>query len=127
LRSLSWFGAGAGNYELVVHSSDAWAPGPSCWPSYAFDGTNINPDCSIPRDPTPPGLAGNTYRAVPSRPAPPREGADLAVRFVEVCELECDDFRARVTVQVGNLGLLPVEEPVRFEIYGIRGGEWVLL
>lgn len=111
----------------VYGGEHGWAPGPSCWPWFAFDGTNINPDCSLPRDPEPGYLKHNLFRGAPSGGPKTTEAQDLAVRFVEVCEHECAADRVLVTVQVGNLGLRDIPQPVTLEVFGLLGEERELL
>jgi hypothetical protein len=131
---------GDGSTELIVQHPDAeggievfsaaerWASGPSCWAHRPFNGVNLGPDCEIPLDPLPPWKAGNTYRAAPPAKAPVVDhGADLTARFVDVCEHECDEHRIRLGVQVGNLGLRPIRDPVVLEVYGLKDGQRELL
>jgi hypothetical protein len=122
-------GAGQSHRGFEVYTAtDRWASGPTCWPSFPYDGTNIGPDCEIPLDPLPPWKAGNTYRAAPPAKAPVVDhGADLTARFVDVCEHECDEHRIRLGVQVGNLGLRPIRDPVVLQVYGYKEGARELL
>lgn len=110
----------------MVYSGEDWAPGPDCWYQWYGDGTNLDPGCTLPTEPRVGWQTTNTFRAAPT-PHTPASGADPAVRFVDACEVHCDEGSLRYAVQPGNLAEKPVTGPMRLEVYGLRGDERVLL
>jgi len=125
-----------GAMEVVVPDLDrvrvyegvaGWADGPTLWNQWAFSGTNIYPDGTVPRNPIEPWEMHNSFRASAGQTELRGVGSDLVARFVDVCEDECASGHLRLGVQLGNRGTAPILRPVELVVTGVRGAERVEL
>lgn len=67
------------------------------------------------------------YRASPTGDPWTGHNADLVVRMLDVCYVECEDGWLTLWPQVGNQGDADVLRPVTVQIYGVLDGEDVLI
>lgn len=128
---------GDGRAEILLNTSDGlyvfdgargWAPGPRCtWQGDIANMAALDPQCRLPDRPRGPDDLPRTFRAVTPPPYAPWTGGELAVRFADLCEAECNEGRLRAIVQVGNLGSLDIDRPIEVRLTGVRDGEGILL
>ena len=98
---------------VIGDRANSWAPTGGIWNQYAFHGTNVNPDGSIPTTEDESWLNSNTYRVNPPGPVDGMAGLpDLRVGDVTAGA----DGKA-FTAVLDNLGAAPVDPGVAVTFY----------
>ena len=93
---------GFNGLTVFTSPSGSWGPAGPVWPSYDFNGVNINPDLTVPRNPVP---GYQTLHSLHARPYADEPGADLTIEITDWCSDGCEgEDLVRVALQISNHG-----------------------
>ena len=113
--------SGWGGITVFGHAGGGWMKSGSTWHTHDFAVTNIRPDGSVPRRPTP---WWNTYNVYRARPAVDTSATDLQVAITDVCEPGCnDEDEVSIAIQVRNIGGVEVPAGVPVTVYAFDGSD----
>ncbi len=100
--------------SVIKDADDSWMPARAVWNQHGYAITNVNDDGSIPATPAVNWDTYNNFRSGDLSAATGGAQTDAVPVLHEVCNDECDADKLRVTVSVGNQGLvdMPVGVPI---------------
>jgi hypothetical protein len=107
---------------VIGDADNSWVAGRTVWNQHGYSITNVNDDSSIPAYPDTNWLSYNNFRSGDLSAATGGVATDAVVALNEVCAVECDEGRLRVTVVVGNEGTGDLPEHVAVSAYAYQGG-----
>ena len=100
---------------VYEHNGDGWPAAGAAWNVHDFAITNVNADCSVPRDPDPSWLTYNVYRARVAVDDP--STSDLQVQITDACVADCTYGPVKVAVQVRNEGGADVAAGIELRLW----------
>ncbi len=118
---------GFSGVTALTHDTDEWMKSGTTWGVHDFAVTNLNPDGTVPQNPTPSWQAHNVYRA---RPVVDGyiPGIDLTVEVTDVCFSGCEATNlVSIVAQVSNYGNADSLESVPVSLYATNGVDDVLV
>ena len=119
ITSNNYGASGWSGVTVFGHSGDGWQKSGTTWHVHDFAVTNINPDGTVPADPSPPWQVYNVYRA---RPAVDTAALDLQVEIIDACWASCETGGAvDIVVQVKNTGGADATASVPVSLYASDG------
>jgi len=105
------------------HNGSGWARSGATWGVHDFAVTNLGGDGSVPKEPVPPWLAHNVFRA---RPTVDTEALpNLQVGIVDACVGTCEGGPVKISWVVANVGGAPVRAGTRISLYRMERFERV--
>jgi len=105
---------------VLGHAGSGWMKSGTTWHTHDFAVTNILADGSVPAQPEPWWLVHNVYRA---RPSVDSALTDLRVQATDMCVSSCEpQGRARLAIQIGNVGLTDSGPRVPYAVYRLDEG-----
>lgn len=114
---------GFGGPEGITVIGDAdgsWQPARPIWNQHAYDITSVDDAGITQTAPTANWLIHNSFRAQDITPrTTPRE--DAAPIITDICTIECDRGRLRVTAHVGSSGTADLPAGVWASLYSLSG------
>jgi hypothetical protein len=106
-----------GEFSVVEHAGDGWAPAPGSWPIDDHAMTQVLPDGSVAASPEPSWSTYGVFRGNAAVYGAPF--ADLTVAITAVCVADCDYGPVEVGVQVANRGAADVLAGAVLTLYAI--------
>ncbi|MCB9758625.1 MAG: hypothetical protein H6739_02170 [Alphaproteobacteria bacterium] len=115
IGSNNYWQQGWGGITVFGHNGDGWPKSGTTWHVHDFAVSNINPDGSVPANPTPSWQEYNVYRARPAVDDP--SYPDLGVLVRDLCVADCEDGPVKISVQVENKGGEPIAAGTPWAFY----------
>lgn len=112
---------------VVGDADDSWMAARPVWNQHAYSITNVEDLGGIPRSPAPNWATYNSFRSGDLAAATGGALTDAVVQLAEVCAVECDAGRLRVTVRLGNRGTATLPAEIDVSAYAVRNGAAVYL
>ncbi|MFZ5479582.1 MAG: FG-GAP repeat domain-containing protein [Myxococcota bacterium] len=112
---------------VVGDADDSWMAGRPVWNQHAYDITHVEDDGGIPSPGDTNWLTYNNFRSGDLVSATGGVLADAVTLLNDVCNVECEDGRLRVTVIVANKGMGEIPAGIAVSAYALQSGQAVYL
>lgn len=114
-------------FYVFEDADNSWRAGRRIWNQHAYHITNVNDDGTIPAVAELNWLEYNNFRSGDLGAGNGTSAPDLTPAQAGLCEVDCDEGRIIVYVQVGNVGAQTAEAGAYVYLYGESGGAQTLL